>query len=608
MEVNGVAVMRRRADSWLNATQILKVAGVDKGKRTKVLEKEITGEHEKVQGGYGKYQGTWVNYQRGREFCRQYGVEQLLLPLLEYELGSDGMPGISQGIETPTKEQAMAAQRKRMYGGDGRPMGSSSGGTFFKNMSTTAANAIHALNRTRLDSPSHVDGRRSIGPRRPSQSQSFNYGQDPMYGQGASQQSMHSMASQDSFGTNGGIMSQGASFADFGATDAQEPPRKRIRPSPQSSFLAGSYDGTMDLALQDGTPTEQNASFFSQPSQSFLAPDPLSYGLEPLPHPSGPLEEQKKELLLDLFIDPSRTDFDDHPAFLRLSGDEFELPIDGSCNTALHWAATLARIALVRKLLEKGFNMRRANSGGETALIAACQARNNLDQNSFPALLELLGPSIEVKDGRGRTLLHHIAVSSAMKGRAAVGKYYLESLLEYVIRQGTLSQNSMSFDGMNGVNLPNQSNPMTLARLMQEIVNAQDKAGDTALNLAARTSTTTIIDQLIEVGADAHIVNRGGLAPVDFGVGGQVNSQIMDQSMSMYGQAPAANGSPQKSFEEAQEGLMTCKLSLYWRMLTDANDGSNTRSPLPIRSRFCGRNERKERGFGQDHCGIKRVW
>jgi hypothetical protein len=56
MEINGVAVMRRRSDSWLNATQILKVAGVDKGKRTKVLEKEVlTGEHEKVQGGYGKY-------------------------------------------------------------------------------------------------------------------------------------------------------------------------------------------------------------------------------------------------------------------------------------------------------------------------------------------------------------------------------------------------------------------------------------------------------------------------------------------------------------------------------------------------------------------------
>lgn len=54
----GVAVMRRRSDSWLNATQILKVAGFDKPQRTRVLEREIQkGEHEKVQGGYGKYQG-----------------------------------------------------------------------------------------------------------------------------------------------------------------------------------------------------------------------------------------------------------------------------------------------------------------------------------------------------------------------------------------------------------------------------------------------------------------------------------------------------------------------------------------------------------------------
>ena len=60
MTVGDVAVMKRQSDNCLNATQILKVAGIDKGRRTKILEKEIiTGPHEKVQGGYGKYQGTW---------------------------------------------------------------------------------------------------------------------------------------------------------------------------------------------------------------------------------------------------------------------------------------------------------------------------------------------------------------------------------------------------------------------------------------------------------------------------------------------------------------------------------------------------------------------
>lgn len=50
--------MRRRADDWINATHILKAAGFDKPARTRILEREVQKElHEKIQGGYGKYQG-----------------------------------------------------------------------------------------------------------------------------------------------------------------------------------------------------------------------------------------------------------------------------------------------------------------------------------------------------------------------------------------------------------------------------------------------------------------------------------------------------------------------------------------------------------------------
>lgn len=55
-----VPVMRRKLDSWMNATQILKVADFDKPQRTRILEREVQkGTHEKVQGGYGKYQGLF---------------------------------------------------------------------------------------------------------------------------------------------------------------------------------------------------------------------------------------------------------------------------------------------------------------------------------------------------------------------------------------------------------------------------------------------------------------------------------------------------------------------------------------------------------------------
>jgi len=53
-----ISCMRRRADDWINATHILKVADFDKPQRTRVLEREVQrGVHQKIQGGYGKFQG-----------------------------------------------------------------------------------------------------------------------------------------------------------------------------------------------------------------------------------------------------------------------------------------------------------------------------------------------------------------------------------------------------------------------------------------------------------------------------------------------------------------------------------------------------------------------
>ncbi|KAG8957828.1 transcriptional regulator swi6 [Tulasnella sp. 408] len=99
--VRGIAVMRRRVDSYVNATQILKVAGIDKGRRTKILEKEILpGRHEIVQGGYGKYQGTWIPLERGKEVATQFGVLPLLQPLFDYVPPTATMPSMV-GLRPP---------------------------------------------------------------------------------------------------------------------------------------------------------------------------------------------------------------------------------------------------------------------------------------------------------------------------------------------------------------------------------------------------------------------------------------------------------------------------------------------------------------------------
>jgi ankyrin repeat protein len=561
MEVNNLVVMRRRDDSWLNATQILKIAGVEKGKRTKVLEKEIlAGEHEKVQGGYGKYQGTWINYGRGVEFCRQYGVEEILRPLLEYDMGQDGLTVAGHGsVETPTKEQAMAAQRKRnmLNGGiENRPPTNASNGTFFENISKTAVNAVTAIHKARLDSPGPrpaSGNRRPISAQRPSQS--LMGSQESTY-QGSSQQTMPATDLENSFGPNsqldpilrGPSASYFSNVPDYGNTgDIQEPPRKRMR------HLSSQEAPT--FSVNHGRKTSTGSALAYQQDDEFKYSVDLNLsGLPPLPQPTTEAGLEKQKLLTSLFLDSSETDFSKHPVLTSLSNEELDMPIDGTAHTALHWAATLARTSLLRALISKGANIFRLNGGGETALIRAALTTNNLDQGSFPELLELLGPTIEIRDGRGRTVLHHIAVSSAVKGRSSACRYYLESLLEFVVRQGSASNSQQnSFHSSEYVAAPSKS--MGLVRFMSEMVNVADMAGDTALNLAARIGNKSIIHQLLEVGADPTIPNRAGLRPVDFGVG--VDSETTDVQRPE--QSSRVEGDPMSKVMESGQELVNCK-------------------------------------------------
>ncbi|KAL8915685.1 MAG: hypothetical protein Q9172_006766 [Xanthocarpia lactea] len=563
MEVNGIAVMRRRSDSWLNATQILKVAGMEKAKRTKVLEKEIlNGEHEKVQGGYGKYQGTWINYHKGVAFCRQYGVGEILRPLLEYDMGQDGTTIAGHGnINTPTKEQAMAAQRKRnMMNGsfDSRSSPQSHGGTFFSNISKSAAHAVNAINKARFDAGSSRtigNSRLSTHARRPSQQ--YTGSQETVMAPN-SQQSVHSDAS---FASNShldpALRSHNPSFLDLdGVGDVNEPPRKRQRPSSSQQQV------NQDMPIMNFAPMDGNTHF--------LSPNPRSAtlnhvnGLPALPPPKTNEATKKQMLLLSLFEDADRKDFSSHPAMLRLSGEDLDIPMDQTAHTPLHWAASLGRIHLLQALVAKGASIYRLNSGGETALMRAATTTNNFQNSTFPELLKLLGTSIEIRDGRGQTVLHHIATSSAIEGRAHATRSYLDSILLYIVGNSNAPNSQhTSFAADDDLNMLAGPRPIGLARFMSDIVNARDMAGDTALHIAAKISNRGIVQQLLEIGADPTIANRRGLKPIDIpGVGGDPQSSQV-QSSSQVIRDEENSGS---KFEEAHDKL----LELVQTQLSDA--------------------------------------
>lgn len=187
-----------------------------------------------------------------------------------------------------------------------------------------------------------------------------------------------------------------------------------------------------------------------------------------------------------------RADVDDSPPWV-------DLVIDDHGHSALHWAAALAKLSYVRMLVAKapssgGANTHAGNHGGETALHRAVLVSNAYDTSAFPVLLRLLAPSLHTRDYRKRTVLHHIALVSHIRGRSVAARYYLACVLEYIGKhQGG------RFAGL---------------------VDAQDDDGETALSIVARNGNANMVKMLLDVGARKDIVNSLGLKASDWGIDG----------------------------------------------------------------------------------------
>ncbi|GAA6001156.1 uncharacterized protein JCM10292_006403 [Rhodotorula paludigena] len=458
MMVRGIGVMRRRADSWLNATQILKVAGVDKGKRTKILEKDIAqGVHEKVQGGYGRYQGTWIPFERSVELANAFGVSHLLAPLFDYTAPP---PPVSLGGAAPPPAIV------NPYGAGPPPL-------------PPPPAAMQAQPQQHLAPPpsqAHAQDANAILHHARQQGLLPHAGPSGMHAQ--QQQHMAPPPVQalkrsgDSLDqddikrarlevTNGFGNGYGAPTPAPMLTPAPLPlgPPSNFRTTLKMSSKPPYDPATLDPGLLERNRTALKSIFAMEPEQ----PTP---GGGPAPTPD----------LATLF--PPDLDAD--------------TPIDENLHTALHWAAALARVSLVRALVQFGADLDRGNNVGETPLIRAVLVTNNSDHDSFLRLLEVLAPSLRTVDDVGRSVLHHAALVAGVKGRAASARYYMETVLEYIAtREGGR---------------------------FAALVDAQDAHGDTALNIAARGGNRALVRLLLDVGADKMKANKLGLRPTDFGV------------------------------------------------------------------------------------------
>ena len=228
-------------------------------------------------------------------------------------------------------------------------------------------------------------------------------------------------------------------------------------------------------------------------------------------------------------------------------GTDFDIDaiIDDQGHTALHWAASLARMNMVEQLIALGADIERGNYAGETPLIRAVLTTNHVESGTFTALLGHLSPSIRTIDHAYRTVVHHIALVAGVKGRAAAARSYMAAILGWTAKEmkdsqvngsgtafGKANGNGMGIShGANGSSAAQHANgtgsqssdtasPLTLKTL----VDVQDVHGDTALNVAARVGNRGLVGLLLDAGADKARANKLGLKPVDFGVETDVSS------------------------------------------------------------------------------------
>ncbi|KAJ3008734.1 UNVERIFIED_CONTAM: hypothetical protein HDU68_002976 [Siphonaria sp. JEL0065] len=97
----GVSVLRRTGYLAINGTQILTLSGItDRARRARVLDVKCVGQgwpHERIQGGAGRFQGTWMPTAQALQLAKEYGVAGIIQQLVDFVApASNPAPGTKQ--------------------------------------------------------------------------------------------------------------------------------------------------------------------------------------------------------------------------------------------------------------------------------------------------------------------------------------------------------------------------------------------------------------------------------------------------------------------------------------------------------------------------------
>ncbi|KAI0463022.1 hypothetical protein LJB42_003828 [Komagataella kurtzmanii] len=512
------SVMRRKSDDWINATHILKVADFPKAKRTRILERDIqVGTHEKVQGGYGKYQGTWVPLESAVKIAETFDVRDILEPLFAYvqRKGSPSPPpapkhqNASKGsaakkkLELKKKLSAAAGtvpdEKVKRRGRPPKPKDESGNSTTILDSNIKKAPSQPRLVRRQQSSnPNYyrnqVHQQRNISNLSDLSRRSLKYEQTPLQLlPQVSREGSYLPSTQDTrinlanFDLESSPVPKDlhSDLPDFRSPQGEHNEVEEDLSNSESELMSGD-----DLANALRSPVNKNSAK-SQLEQSLIS---IGKGTDdkPLQTWYKPNSDQDYvHMLLEYFLAPDGNYEPKIPYFLssetiRQASDSSKfdpnLQIDHEGHTALHWACAMGDLRMCTALLNHGANTRAWSNIHQVPIMRAVCFTNAYYKRSFAQLLDLLRETLLDCDKDNRNLLHLIV---SQKLGSSASRYYMELVIAKV------------------------SEIQPRERVLN-FINQQDSNGDTALHIAARNHNKRCIRLLISNGAKVDIENDQG--------------------------------------------------------------------------------------------------
>lgn len=472
--VENLPIMRRCKDDWVNATQILKLCNFPKAKRTKILEKGVQqGLHEKVQGGYGRFQGTWIPLADARNLAEEYGISEKLVPVLYIDLNDQSVV-FPKKAKPPTSGAAV-------------------------NKDGTPVKRKYIKRKKDDDTPKKL--KFEDLPPQAVFTQDYNGGRSishmpdmPMH---MPQMVLPPTFQQLEFTPNVKIPANyRAPYGNFPGTFPQQPQQSQqqqqhnlgtpqyVDEMGQQVFYHQHQKGALSQSTNETNWSQEEHTRDSDTSFSSVENKQVLAGVEE--------DNSHASQLLRFFSEDNAP----IPYFLYNPPPDFDIneAIDDEGHTTLHWAASIGNLNLVHLVLLKGANSLVQSNFGMNPLSKCVSFNNCFDLKNFPHVVDALEMCVINTDINGRTPLHYLCQFSKVKSKLPALIYYLDVIFN---KLRMMAENSKS----NGVDL------------LRNVIDHQDVNGDTCLHLAARAGCTELVKVFLSNGAKDDLLNVNNETP-----------------------------------------------------------------------------------------------